>query len=277
MKALSIIIPHYNTPKLLCKLLDSIPNIPQIEVLVIDDNSNYDITYYKQCKMKYEKRNVTFYENDPNKKGAGNARNIGLTYAKGKWLLFADADDFFLQDFWSIIKQFINDEADIIYFASTSVILETDTISDRHIYYKRLVERYCKSQNRRNELRLRYQYWSPCAKLIRRKLVEYYGIRFDGVCYANDTMFSTKVGHLARKIKAVDQEIYCITKSKSSLTANTDPNALRIRNKVDCKYYFYIHKILSKDDMKILGYGRQKNIYYYRKWIRNLLHIDRWT
>ena len=134
MKALSIIIPHYNTPKLLCKLLDSIPNIPQIEVLVIDDNSNYDITYYKQCKMKYEKRNVTFYENDPNKKGAGNARNIGLTYAKGKWLLFADADDFFLQDFWSIIKQFINDEADIIYFASTSVILETDTISDRHIY-----------------------------------------------------------------------------------------------------------------------------------------------
>lgn len=90
-------------------------------------------------------------------------------------------------------------------------------------------------------------------------------------------MFSTKVGHLARKIKAVDQEIYCITKSKSSLTANTDPNALRIRNKVDCKYYFYIHKILSKDDMKILGYGRQKNIYYYRKWIRNLLHIDSWT
>ena len=39
----SIIIPHYNIPKLLQRCLDSIPQRPDLEVIVVDDNSSPDI------------------------------------------------------------------------------------------------------------------------------------------------------------------------------------------------------------------------------------------
>lgn len=31
-------------------------------------------------------------------RGAGYARNTGLSHAKGKWIIFADADDFFYEN-----------------------------------------------------------------------------------------------------------------------------------------------------------------------------------
>ena len=34
---LSIIIPHYNTPDLLGKLIDSIPDTDDIQIIVVDD------------------------------------------------------------------------------------------------------------------------------------------------------------------------------------------------------------------------------------------------
>ena len=50
MIQLSIIIPHYNSPETLEVLLQSIPDIPEIEVLVIDDNSNLKLNDYSRCK-----------------------------------------------------------------------------------------------------------------------------------------------------------------------------------------------------------------------------------
>lgn len=274
MKELSIIIPHYNSPQLLCNLLDSIPNIPDIEVLVVDDNSDHDAEYYMECKEKYGNRNISFYRNDSNKKGAGSARNVGLEHATGKWLLFADADDFFLQGFWNTIVQYVNDESDIIFFTSTSIILGTDHIADRHINYKRLVENYCSGKKHEDELKLRYKYYSPCTKMIKRELVENNNIRFDETLYSNDVMFSVKAGYFAKKIKAVEKDIYCITKSQKSLTADTSMRALKIRSRVFCNYYFFMHKVLSKDDMKILGYGWKEYLYFCKCKLKILLNID---
>lgn len=39
----SIIIPHYNIPDLLQRLLDSIPQREDIEIIVVDDNSSSDV------------------------------------------------------------------------------------------------------------------------------------------------------------------------------------------------------------------------------------------
>lgn len=262
MKKLSIIIPHYNSPALLCDLIDSIPDISDIEVLVVDDNSNQDVQEYIECKEKYRGRNVSFYENDGAKKGAGNARNVGLEHATGKWLLFADADDFFLKDFWDTVLLYENDSADIIFFTSTSIILGTDIVADRHVAYKKLVEKYCDDKSHENELVLRYRYFSPCAKMIKRDLVESNNIRFGGTLHSNDVMFSTKVGYFAKSIKAVKKDIYCITKSAKSLTADGGREALEIRNRVFCDYYFFLHKVLSREDMKVLGYSWKEYLYF---------------
>lgn len=260
---LSIIIPHYNTPKTLQKLLDSIPDTPEIEVFVIDDMSNQYIKEYEVCKQIYCKRNIKFLNNY--QKGAGNARNVGLENSDGEWILFADADDFFVNNFVEIIKKYTDTDADIVYFAPTSIMLESEEPSERHVHYMELVKKYCTLPNHENEINIRYKYWSPCSKLIRRELIAKKNICFDGTLHSNDMMFSTKVGHYADKVIAVDEIIYCITQSKNSLTTKKDKKSIYIRKKVFCNYYLFLYKKLSRCDLAILGFGF-KDFMYFSLW-----------
>lgn len=117
---LSIIVPHYNSADLLAKLLDTIPDDPEIEVIVVDDHSTKKLAEFSDCKRKYGNRNIYFFENEIGKKSAGAARNAGIKRAKGRYLLFADADDWFLDGFWSAVQRNITCGADVIYFAPTS-------------------------------------------------------------------------------------------------------------------------------------------------------------
>lgn len=274
MIELSIIIPHYNTPLLLMKLLESIPNIPEIEVLVIDDNSTEEKEQYQRCIDINQKRNVRFYANSVQTKGAGNARNIGLSHACGEWVLFADADDYFVDGFWQILIPYLHENADIIYFESTSIVLSTGEKSDRHVFYKELVQKFCNMPSPENELRLRYTYWSPCAKIIRHQMINEHNIRFDGTLHSNDMMFSTKTGHYAKKIKAIKKTIYVITQSDKSLTASKEEKDLKERSDVFCNYYFFLHKVLKRGEMRILGYNIKDYIYFilYKMYILPLIN-----
>lgn len=93
----SIIIPHYNVPELLQRCLNSIPNLPSFQIIIVDDCSDGKIVDFR-CFPGMERENVKciFLKE---KHGAGFARNLGLRYACGKWVLFADADDFFIKIF----------------------------------------------------------------------------------------------------------------------------------------------------------------------------------
>lgn len=274
MKRLSIIIPHYNTPKLLQRLLESIPNIPEIEILVIDDNSDLGILDYVQCKKANSNRNIFFFQNPLSQRGAGNARNIGIKHAKGEWLLFADADDFFVLGFWDVVRSYLDDTADLIYFLSTSRYLNSAKKSERHVPYKQLVMNYYEEPNHVNEIKLRYAYLPPWAKMVRRNIVEKYKIYFDGTKYSNDIMFSCKIGYFSDKIKAINKTIYCITESEGSLTAVKDKEASKIRGRVYCNYYFFLCKILSRKDMKIFGYGMKEYLYFCKYRIKIYFNID---
>src|SRR5699024_3371812 len=116
MYNLSIIIPHYNSTSSLKKLINTIPDVNEIQVIIIDDHSDAE---HKNELIKFEKHfnrsNVEFYNNDPNKKGAGACRNIGLLHARGKWLLFADADDYFLEGFFDTVKKYFNSKCDVVF------------------------------------------------------------------------------------------------------------------------------------------------------------------
>jgi len=93
----TIIIPHYNSADSLEKLLLSIPRIPDFQVIVIDDSSTVDED--KLVQVIADDGRCEFYRNTTGVQSAGACRNIGLTHALGKWLLFADADNFFVDGF----------------------------------------------------------------------------------------------------------------------------------------------------------------------------------
>ena len=129
----SIIIPHFDIPDLLMRCLKSIPVSKDIQVIVVDDNSPDADTYLE----RYPELSRPYLEflSAPKNGGAGYARNIGLDHANGKWLLFADADDFFVEDMYDIISSNADSEADVIYFKKESVLSENIIQkTDRDVY-----------------------------------------------------------------------------------------------------------------------------------------------
>ena len=91
--AFSVIIPHRNIPLLLRRCLASIPKRPDVQVIVVDDGSDPGIVDFQ--KFPWPKGLCVELLLAKERKGAGYARNLGIKRARGKWLIFADADDYF--------------------------------------------------------------------------------------------------------------------------------------------------------------------------------------
>ena len=115
----SIIIPHYHIPDLLMRCLDSIPVRDDIQVIVVDDCSPEVDTYL----LKYPALSRPFLElyHTPIGGSAGRARNIGMDHARGKWLIFIDADDFFVKDIDAILEAARDRTEDILFHNYTAV------------------------------------------------------------------------------------------------------------------------------------------------------------
>lgn len=268
---LSVVIPYYNAMLYLPKLLNTIPMIPEIEVIVVDDHSTEDRKAFVNFQANYKNRNVRFLENPAGKKGAGAARNTGLEAAKGKYLLFADSDDWFTPNMWEDVKKCVESNADIIYFPPTSENQKGE-VENRHIHYAELVQKYIAEPSYKNELCLRYLYWSPCSKVIKRELVEKEKIRYDEIRFSNDMMFSVKTGDAAKSISVGENVIYCILSHSGSLTTHTNKSALMLRQKVYCNYYFFLLKRLSKKERKLLGYNWRSDFAQHRKKVSILFY-----
>lgn len=216
MTLFSIIIPHYNIPDLLIRCLKSIPVSEDIQVIVVDDNSPDADTYLD----RYPELSRPYLEFIRTTKGggAGYARNVGLDHAKGKWLLFADADDFYVDNMYEIITSYIGSKADVIYFKKESVLSEDVTKHvNRSDYINRLIDRYFETHD---EKPIRGKFNVPWAKMIRMDIVEEKGLRFEETKYSNDLYFMASIGCLARIIEVSSVILYVVTRRQDSLTSS---------------------------------------------------------
>lgn len=221
----SIIIPHHNIPLLLSRCLKSIPERNDIQVIVVDDNS-VDSDKIPILVPEINRNNVEYYRTTEGK-GAGFARNIGLGQAKGKWLIFADADDFFTKEFVSIIDKYCCDNADIVFFNNRCC--ECDNIETE--LPSTMTPVFEKFQSTKDERLFRMGYAMPWGKMIRRSLVVKNGIKFDETLVANDYLFSIKTGIKALKIKPVNEKLYVYTHRNGSLTNVDGFNMKRFKNR----------------------------------------------
>ncbi|KLV10946.1 hypothetical protein ABT57_03295 [Photobacterium ganghwense] len=234
-KLLSIIIPHFNCEVGLAKLLDSIlcslseHQLEMIEIIVVDDNS-LDENTFKSWKDNYP--SVVFLSNNSGVRGAGAARNIGLKHVTGDYLLFADADDFLADDWFSIISEhLINNSYDVIYFSPACISL-SGRKPTRHLRYVKLVHNFIEN----NDASIRYRFHVPWSKLISTKLVKDNGILFDEVIASNDVSFSLQVGSAANSIDCKANQIYVVTEGEGSLTTSKSIDKLLSRVHVLLKY-----------------------------------------
>lgn len=216
MIELSIIIPHFNSFDMLRKLLDTIPSYDDLEVVVVDDRSD-DIGSWKLLEEEYRSDRRLFFRNDDGVKSAGTCRNIGLRNASGRWVLFADADDFFIEGFVDKIRKWFSSDMDVVFFTPISIDQETGETAKRHLHFKRHILEYLHHKDRYAEDALRHRWSAPFSKLIRRELIDEHGIVFQEIPVENDFMFSLGVGQAMHRFAVSQDVIYCVVKHQGSL------------------------------------------------------------
>lgn len=208
----TVIIPHKNCPDLLHRALDSIPEKDDIQVIIVDDNSDASKVDFENFPGLSRKNTIVVF--DKSGKGAGRARNIGLSKIENntKWVTFLDADDFYSKDAEAIFEKYKDNQNDIVYFLWDSVYSETLEPSNRKRFYLKKI-----SQSNNDKDILKYKMYWPVGKFVSYKIINENNIKFDEVIASNDAMFSVKVGHVSKNIEVSDRTLYIVTESSNSL------------------------------------------------------------
>lgn len=211
----TVIIPHKNIPDLLQRCLDSLPQRDDLQVIVVDDNSDPQKVDFKHFPGLNRPKTKVFF--DKSGMGAGRARNIGLdNIGDTKWLFFADSDDFYNPILSEKMDQYLNSDADIIYFGVDSVFSETLEPSIRKNRYN---NHFVKAVETGNENELRCKLTVPWSKFIRYEIPQKGGFRFTEIPASNDAYFSLLCAFAAKKIATDTAEVYTVTERKNSITS----------------------------------------------------------
>lgn len=285
MIELTIIIPFKDSIDSLKRLFQSIPKSNEIEIIVIE-NTN---TPHTKKELGIERDYKLLWAES--ERYAGGARNVGLSEAKGKWIIFADSDDFFTKNSFNEFFKYTNSDYDVIYFGCESVYDDTLKISDRHIIFNDIIKKgYEGKGDEVTEAKLHHVV--PWAKMIRRDLIEKQNIKFEEVIAANDIMFSVKCAIFAKNIKFERESVYVVTVRKGSLSNTWNKEIIKSRyiqflkrnkllkinnlGKYQISVMFLLYRALKINlvfffNLLLIGvYFRQNLFIGYKDWIKTM-------
>jgi glycosyltransferase involved in cell wall biosynthesis len=140
-EVVSVIIPCYNHAHFLGEAIASVINqtYPHIEVIVVDDGSTDDTA---QIAKAYP--NIHYVRQ--NNFGVSRSRNVGLSYSKGTYIIFLDADDSLFPDAIDMGLRVLASRNDCALafglFVNVGIRQETQKLSRETNYgYKELLQR----------------------------------------------------------------------------------------------------------------------------------------
>lgn len=233
----SFIIPHKNCLDLLQRCLISIPRRDDVQIIVIDDDSDPNIVDWNRFKFQNDKCIELILTKGGHSAGA--ARNEGLKRAVGKWILFADCDDYYIDGFLGILDQYKDKDLDVLYFCLESI----NNVTHEHIKVydgiRALYDSYLKDSTKLE--RIRYLN-SPVMKMVSRQLIDRYHISFEDVILGNDVWYSYQVGYFASKVEVINDRLYVYCIHPKSIT---------------------FHRTVAKDVVQIETYVKQNAFFDY--------------
>lgn len=250
----TLIIPHKNTPDLLQKCLNSIPRRKDVQIIVVDDNSDEDKVDFNHFPGLDDPTVEVFLTKEG--KGAGYARNVGLSHAIGKWLIFADADDFFMPSLSSFLDAHGSSNADVVLWKVCSIDLDTSKPGFRGSAINKFADEALQTGNFDNSLLISHLYKGMYSS----KMIFCNNIRFNECRWGNDTMFSSRVAVAVKKAEVFEDIVYCITRHSSfGLISNPTLESRIVRFDQECQSIRIIKKKFSKN--KIIHF------YFYTTWL----------
>lgn len=176
----SVIVPVYNTEKLLKKCVDSIlaQTYKDFELFLVDDGSTDSCPTICDEYALADSRVKTIHKKN---EGQGMARNMALDTACGKYISFIDSDDWVVPDmFEKMLTAAEKHSADIAICGLA--VFNGLRVADNS-YFKEL-KVYDNRSLMKDYISTPYIHTGPCNKLYRRFLFD--TIRFPNICARED-------------------------------------------------------------------------------------------
>ena len=148
---LSVIIPAYNSEKYIANCIESILELSNIELIIINDGST-DNTL-RICNKYTENENL--YIISIENQGVSNARNIGIAHARGKFITFVDSDDTIIAAEYSKMLKLLSEkykDYDIVEFSyqlvdSEGKIISQNILKDQFLNNEQILQYSLKNIN----------------------------------------------------------------------------------------------------------------------------------
>lgn len=216
----SFIIPHKNAPELLSRCVGSIPERDDLEIIVVDDNSDEDLVpAVSRPGMKIIRLNGS------ESKGAGHARNVGMDSSSGKWLLFADCDDFYEEGFLTVLDRYSDSDREIVLFGAHIDYVDSPYGPEEgNNWLEVSIERYQASDKSHLDLmRLLLMVSTPWCRMYNHEFVRSTGARYEEIPICNDAAFSLIVSSKAQNVEVIPDKLYYYVLNPDGITRKKRP------------------------------------------------------
>ena len=211
----SIVIPHKNTPELLQRCLDSIPVRDDLHIVIVDDNSDAHIVDFNNFPGSKRTNTEIVFSKGKHGKGPGYARNLGMSKAKGKWIIFSDSDDYFTNSFPALLDTYANSNKEIIFFKCLRHN-EHNTIDD----YPLINNAIDMAIETGHADSISYGVPCPWGKFIKRDFLQNNQIKYQEITGGDDILFSIRMAIKLKSYAISEERLYCVVDRPGSLTRN---------------------------------------------------------
>lgn len=201
---LSVIIAAYNAGLFIEKLIDTIPSSDEVEIIVVNDGSTDSTADVVSKLALHDTRIKLFCQKNA---GVSVARNRGILEAKGQWLMFADADDWFDQAQMNCLIEQLR-------YAEKKVGIVTFGV--RHVFASKAIEHRVAEQTITMEEFLGKGFFMEASwnYAFRRTVIEKFHIRFpEGIINTEDQNFNLKAMVASTKIASLNLIVYNYNKT----------------------------------------------------------------
>ena len=229
---LSIIIPAFNVEKTLENCVESIisQGIQDYEILIVNDGStDQTLSLCNQLKKQYEMVKVVTQENS----GVSVARNIGIKYACGKWIVFVDGDDALQPESLKHIN--FDAKEDLLVFGYRKTLLdapcqiEPKVVHESAKMFQKVILNKAGYPDYLKKVRVldSTSCWTCWGKAFRRELILKGNIEFPlGITHGEDLIFVYRYCELAESVLFIDYPVYYYRITQNSVAHRFNPRRL---------------------------------------------------
>lgn len=251
---ISVIVPVYNVTEEYFKVcVDYLieQTLKEIEIIVVNDGSDEQLTGYYQSYCKKDTRiNYIFQKNS----GVSAARNAGIEAAKGEYLVFVDADDWIEYNTCEQVYAYAKAKnLDVVLYGYFSNYINKELVrvlqnSEQLSFETQKLQLAILQGDKDYQM---IELGATLGKVVRRELLIQNDIRYIlGLKQGEDALFSMNIYEYAEKIGYLPKALYHYRRSASSASASYQPDISDRVKKTLGEYEKFITKHHNNDTYK---------------------------